>query len=852
MTIMVLYNSIVKKGEREMKIIKMTLLAIIMPVSIAIAQDQREWPRIMVILDEKIDNQEVEARLVASKIEEMFLEKGFRLVDKAQFENVRARDIAIAEGDPTRAKEIGTRYGAELIIVGKSVGTLEAEKEFYGVKNFEYAAKGDCKVLITDTGELIAVSSKTSKKSAEGKSSAANYCMTSLGEVLANDLYVKIRMKLKEEAVGVKVIQLAFIGVDQKLVSEYEKKLPHEIQNIERMKLRFLEKEAAVFEATINGSIDELRSEFTKRNDLIVISFTGNRLDLSTKEYAEKAKGSLLVTSPLEITEFSVENIFPSQVNYYAYNPLAKIDIENSAKSEIKNVKVSIFIPDYMQLPSEQIVPKIDAGAKQSFKLPVTLDAKKLYGLNENAVGQAKVELSYNYSNQPQTRSLVKPVTLYSRNTINWKRAESIGAFVTVSDETVASFARHVVGSLVNEEKLKSRLPRAIVNAMAVWDGIRANGFNYVSDAWKASDADVLDIIAYPREAIASHTGDCDDSSVLLAACLENIGIRTKFLATTDHIYIMFDTEVMPKNGYMISQDEKEYIVHEGSVWMPLETTMINKPFVTAWRAGAEEYYKYAAENGKLEIIDTRKAMLAFPPTNLSLATKTVVPPPTEKIVLLASQDLAEYENHQNEITSTAVNSLAAYTTPEGKNKLAIVQAKAGNFEGAVSTLAGIATAQAENTLGNIYLLKNDLTAAQEHYQKSLDLNKEDGGVYLNFGLGRYLAGFPDDAVEAFKVAISKYDSPEKAYEILGLGNVKEALGMRGAERTEKKISKSELFSLLSKSLQNIPDKQASSSQAAKVREKYKNEQNRFVFGGRRGADPTQIASIKEFLYWKE
>jgi hypothetical protein len=386
------------------------------------AQERRDWPRIMVILDEKIDNQLVEARMVASKIEEIFLEKGFRLVDKGQFENVRVRDIALAEGDPARAKEIGTRYGAEYIIVGKSEGNLEAEKEYYGVKNIEYAAKGDCKVIITDTGELIAVSSKTAKKSAGGQNSAANLCMATLGEALANDLYYKIRMKMKEETTGPKIIQLAFIGVDQKIVSEYEKSLPHEIQMIERLRLRFLEKEAAVFEASINGSIDDLRNEFTKRNDLVVISFTGNRLDLSTKEYAEKAKGSSIVTSPLDITDFSVENIFPSQVNYYAYNPLGKIEIENSAKTEIKNVKVSIFIPGYMQLASEQIVAKIDAGAKQTFKLPATLDAKQLNRLSENAVAQAKVELSYTFNNQPQARSLVKPVTLYSRNTINWKR----------------------------------------------------------------------------------------------------------------------------------------------------------------------------------------------------------------------------------------------------------------------------------------------------------------------------------------------------------------------------------------------------------------------------------------------
>jgi hypothetical protein len=101
-------------------------------------------------------------------------------------------------------------------------------------------------------------------------------------------------------------------------------------------------------------------------------------------------------------------------------------------------------------------------------------------------------------------------------------------------------------------------------------------------------------------------------------------------------------------------------------------------------------------------------------------------------------------------------------------------------------------------------------------------------------------------------VAVSKFDSVQQAYEILGLGRLKETLGMRGADQSGRKISKNELFDLLSQSLKNVPDKQKSTSQAQRVREKYKDEQNRFVFGGRRGADPTQIASVKEFLYWKE
>jgi hypothetical protein len=214
-----------------MKIFRRACMAalMILPLFISAAQDKKDWPRIMVILDEKIDGATADARLVASKIEEVLLEKGFRLVDKGQFENVQMRDIAVAEGNPARAKEIGLRYGAELIIVGKAEGSLEAEKEFYGVKNVEYASKGSCKVIITDTGELIAVSSKTTKKSAGGAASAANLTMTALGEALASDVYVKIRTKMSEEAVGSRIVQLAFIGFDQKTVSQFERTLPHEI-----------------------------------------------------------------------------------------------------------------------------------------------------------------------------------------------------------------------------------------------------------------------------------------------------------------------------------------------------------------------------------------------------------------------------------------------------------------------------------------------------------------------------------------------------------------------------------------------------------------------------------------------
>ncbi len=828
------------------------LVLLIAATLVGMAQERQTWPRIMVVIDESIDATPVSTSTVAAKIEEYFLEKGFRLVDKSQFEAVSARDVALAEGNPARAKELGQRYGAELIVVGKSEGTLESEKDFYGVKNIEYAAKGNAKVIITDTGEMIAVANKTAKKSAQGKASAANLVMATLAESLAKDLHFRVMVRLKEESAGPRIITMALLGIDAQALAVIEKSLPTEIPIIKSLKLRFLEKDGAVYEATVTGNVDDLRNEITsKRKDLVVIGSTGTRIDVSTKEKAEAAKGSSTVTSPLEITGFKVENVFPSQVNYYAYNPFATIEVENGAQKEIRNVKVSIFIPDYMTLASEEIVPKIDAGAKQTFKLAATLDARKLYSLNANATSQAKVELSYNFNNQPHTRSLVKPVTIYSRNTLSWRRGESIGAFVTDTDESVAAFARFVIGSIGGSESLKSKVPRNVINALAVWNGIRAHGIAYVSDPWKSVEGDILDVIQYPRETLASKTGDCDDSSVLLAACLENIGIRTIFVGTSDHIFIMFDTDLIPKNAYQLSLNDQDYVIREGKVWMPLETTMITQPFVKAWKTGAQEYYKNQASN-TLELIDTRKAKEKFPPANLPPGTRAAAPPSADRIMLLASQDLTDFEYDQSSLLASLTNQEGKTQTPDQKNKTAVLQAKSGGYDAAILTLNGVNTSAAYNTLGNIYVLKNELPIAQDFYQKSLSMDSSDGGVYLNFGLARYLTGSEQDAVESFQAAISRFESPEKAYEILGLERLKETLGMRAADVSERKVAKADIFDLLNRSLENVPEKGKGTAQASKVREKYKNQENRFVFGGRRAADPTQISNIKEFLYWKE
>lgn len=833
------------------RLIMIGVLAATLGVGVPPEGNAQDLPRFMVVVEERVDGQITDVSSVAAKIEEEFLKKGYRLVDKSQFDRISERDIALAESNPARAKELGMRFGAELVIVGKAEATFDAEKTFYGVVNYEYASKGNAKLIITDTGELVAVVSKNTKKSASGMSSAANLSLQVLGTSLAEDLLARTNAKLAEMSTGPRVVQVAFIGIDNLVVLGYETKLVQEVPIIKKMKIRYLEKDVAVYEATVTGSLDDLRQALSARADLSVIGFTGNRIDVTSQGGVVRANTTAFMTSPVEILDLQMENIFPSNVNYYARHRVARLSVQNTAETAIRNVKVALFVPGLMALPSEQMLAELPPGAKQELDVSATFDAKALYALNATTSGQAKVELTYVQGGKEQSRSFTKPVTIYSRNTISWSKGESVGSFITDTDDAVVAFSRHVVGAVAGADAVRSSLPQTVTNAIAVWNGIRAVGISYVSDPWKSADGEVLDQIQYPRETLASKTGDCDDSSVLLASCFENIGIRTKLIGTEDHVFLMFDTGVNPKNAYSVSLNASDYVIHENSVWIPLETTLIREPFMKAWEAGARQYVDLGRQGGLMQLIDVRKAKELFPPASLPTAAP-VSTPPSDKIVQLASDDVIQYRYGQKVLLTEMLEPLNKRTDAAAKNEAAVLLAKTGDLDGALKSVAGIETAAALNSAGNIYVLKNDLTAAQEAYQKAMAKDPDDGGLYLNFGLARYLAGAPDDAVQAFEAAITKFGSREEAYQVLGLDRVAEALGTRAEAKTPAKVAKADIFALLNRSLEKVPERGTGSAQANRVRERYKNEQNRYVFGGRRGADPTQISSISEFLYWKQ
>ncbi len=819
-------------------------------------------PEVMVVIEEYVDGQLTENRTIASEIENAILKEGFKVIDYHMFEGIRAKEIEKSQGNPEKAKEYSSRFGAEIIVFGYANAEYGGESEFYDVKQHKYTGQVNIKIIYTDTGELIGSITASDRRFAQDKRGAVNALFRSLARKVSENVVSRIKERLKEEE-KVRKIEIAVYGISPDEAIRLELELKNSVPSIKLLKYKFFDTNVLVFDALISGE-ENLRKEISSYGKLKIIRLTPKRLVLSPLAKEREARTNV-AEAALDIVDFSLLSLFPSQYNFYAYNPIAQITLENPSNVEVRNVKVSILIPDYMKIPSEVVIPSIKANSKEQVSVPVTLDIKSLLKLNENITSQAQAKISYSVNGKVEERSLSRPVMIYNRNAISWRIPESVCSFVTPSDEVVKEFARVVLGSVNLTEQ---NLPRNIFNAMVIYNAVHTYGIKYVSDPWKVSGNDILDNIYFPREILYYKTGDCDDHAVLLSSLLESVGIRCAFILTSDHIFMMFDAGIPKKDAYLVSLNPQDYIIYDGSVWIPIETTLINEPFTTAWKMGAQQYYKLGGsteipsagtkagislKSGTAYIIDIHRGWQAFPPVNVEELAKPQTKPNLSAITSSTQNDIAQFKELYKQTLTETVNALASKDDEISMNKLARIFVLFDKYDEAEKFITKFSGAISYNSLGNIHFLKNEPEKALEFYKKSTDLDPDDGGVYLNIGLLFYLNDDPQTAQEFFEIAISKFESPEKAYEVLGIEDIlKEIEGVAVEKKnvSKKQVSKAELKKL-------IEQASKTSTQQTKKGKEYKKEeifekgQNVFVFGGRRGADPTQLQTVKSLLYWK-
>ena len=454
--------------------------------------------------------------------------------------------------------------------------------------------------------------------------------------------------------------------------------------------------------------------------------------------------------APMEIVPSELDYVFSANYKHYLKNPVGRVTVKNNTDTVFSNVKLSFYFKDFMDFPTDTVVPEVAPKASVQVDLMATLNNRVL-SITEDTPVQCQLTLTYYQDGQERTFQLNRPVKVLSKNAIVWDKAGRLANFITPKDTPVFAFSRFALQEKGKFEKEADSLNENLVTALMMWEALGEHGISYLSDpvspyaVIKSSKEAVLDTVQFPRNTLKLKSGDCDDLTALFASMLEASGVRTALLDYPAHIALMLDTGA--SDAKEVGMPEEYLIKYNGTWWAGLETTMTGKSFFDAV-AHQSDMYKKAGQD--VRVVDTRLAWGEFEPVTLpeSADEKYSLPElPKRTAAAVNSLMKARYEYFKKYYGSVLLENP---DDVDANLNLGILAAQYKYYEEASSRLGRVLekdpdNAAALNNMGNVKFALEKYNDARDLYMKAAKADPYDGDIWLNLARTAVKSGKKDD-----------------------------------------------------------------------------------------------------------
>jgi len=446
--------------------------------------------------------------------------------------------------------------------------------------------------------------------------------------------------------------------------------------------------------------------------------------------------------SLVSIEKVALRPMFSAAYKYYVGQPVGEVTIMNNDEQPFRNVKIALTVARYSDYPTETMVKGLLAGERLSVPVTLTLNDKVLE-LTENAPVQVSVKVSYFEENAEKSISQNASITLYARNAISWTDKARMSSFITPRDTPIAEFTRAGIHAFMTDLK-GSTVGKPLAKAILFYEAVSALGISYVPDPntpfnVASGKPDMLDYVQFPRETLRRKTGDCDDTTALMASLLESVGVHTAIVDMPGHVLLMANTE--ESDAQALGLPEERFVSYKNTYWVPIETTQLGKNFMTAWQAGIS-LVRGAQVKNDVEFLEVDIASNEYPPVTLIEADPNTPPFPVERLkssfpAVLAKLKKERYDSQLDRV-KTAIKSdpanrslqvelgmvyVEGEKTPEAKGLFEILTKEEEPVE---------IRAAARNNLGNLAFLGGDFKLAANEYAEAGTLSPDDGGILIN------------------------------------------------------------------------------------------------------------------------
>ncbi len=480
-------------------------------------------------------------------------------------------------------------------------------------------------------------------------------------------------------------------------------------------------------------------------------------------------------SAPLEIEVVKLQDIFSNSYKLYEQDGVGHIKLTNNTDKPIEKIKISFMLNNFMDFPTEGKVNKLLPGQSEEVTLKAVFN-NNILTITEDSSIQAMIEASYFQDGNRQTYSKNATVTVYDKHRMTWDEHERFASFVTPKDTPIIDFARSVATQF-KETKDESNLAAALFDSMGVM------GFTYIqnpSDPYQVSLAktattaktDTVDYVQYPRETLERKSGDCVDLVAFYSTALESMGITTLALEVPDHLLMMFSTGISADaDGYTMND---MYVIHDGILWIPVETTVVGKPFIKAWELGAANYYKWKDKG--LTILDVHNAWNTYKPATLPNSALKIMDITSGAIEKKFPGDFISMLKISSQ-TKTRRYLQAIQKNPADMGahlQMGIILAKIGDKKEAIKYFDKVLGAEPKNAAalnnrGNIFMLDEKYFEAQKSYLAASQADPKDPYIWVNLAKSYKALNNTKKAKAAFVKAQKLDPSVKEKYKAMAL-----------------------------------------------------------------------------------
>lgn len=234
----------------------------------------------------------------------------------------------------------------------------------------------------------------------------------------------------------------------------------------------------------------------------------------------------------IRIERVEAHDVYASLYRSYVDQPIGTAQIRNLEDKPIET-QVSVFVPGLMDVPARQSVilrPK----ALQEVPLRAAISPRVLRQTDDQSA-QVQVGASYPSRRLVRTEKASARFVAYAPGAIDWSRGVAqAAAFVTPRDPLIERVARDAVHVVAADGATRFGC-RNLAYACALFDVLGTFEIAYVPDPNNpfssiSETAHAVDTIQYPSQTLTRRAGDCDDTTVLMAALLASVGVNTQLV----------------------------------------------------------------------------------------------------------------------------------------------------------------------------------------------------------------------------------------------------------------------------------------------------------------------------------